>query len=59
MNKDKTKDGYVLVVTIVITFAITLTVVTLFCLVYRYANTASRDLENLRETVKNYVGYNK
>ncbi len=48
------KDAYVLAITIVITFVITLTVVTLFSLVYRYSNTISRDIENLREIVKNY-----
>lgn len=57
--KHKTKDGYVLVITIVVTFVITLTVITLFCLIYRYANTQNKDLEYLRETVKNYIGYNK
>ncbi len=48
------KDAYVLAITIVITFVITLTVVTLFSLVYRYSNTISKDIENLREIVKNY-----
>lgn len=48
------KDAYVLALTIVITFVITLTVVTLFSLVYRYSNTISKDIENLREVVKNY-----
>ncbi len=48
------KDAYVLALTIVITFVITLTVVTLFSLVYRYSNTISKDIENLRELVKNY-----
>ncbi len=48
------KDAYVLAITIIITFVITLTVVTLFSLVYRYSNTISRDIENLREIVKNY-----
>ncbi len=57
--KQKSKDGYVLVITIVVTFVITLTVTTLFCLIFRYSNTEVKDLEYLRETVKNYNGFNK
>ncbi len=58
MNNKK-RNGYVLAITIVVTFVITLTVVTLLSLVYRYSNTASKSLETLRETVKDYPGFNK
>lgn len=49
-----TKDGYVLSITIIVTFVLVLTIVTLLSLVYRYSNSSTKDLEGLRDIVKNY-----
>ena len=45
------RDGYVLLITIVITLLLTLTAITLLTVVYRYTGTIARELENLREFV--------
>ena len=49
-----TKDAYVLSITIIVTFVLVLTIVTLLSLVYRYSNSSTKDLEALRDIVKNY-----
>lgn len=49
-----TKDAYVLSITIIVTFVLVLTIVTLLSLVYRYSNSSAKDLEGLRDIVKNY-----
>lgn len=61
MHKNK---GFALVITIVITFVMSLTAVTMLTLVYRYANTIKERKEALQETVnpsnaakKNYGNY--
>ena len=40
------RDGYVLLITIVITLLLTLTTITLLTVVYRYTGTIARELEN-------------
>lgn len=45
------RDGYVLLITIVITLLLTLTTITLLTVVYCYTGTIARELENLREFV--------
>lgn len=57
MNKKHTKNAYVLVITIIVTFVLVITVITILSVVYRYSNTISKDMSSLREIVKNYEGY--
>lgn len=45
------KKGFALVITIVITFVMSLTAVTMLTLVYRYTNTIKERKETLQETV--------
>ena len=52
--KNHSKDAYVLSITIIVTFVLVLTIVTLLSLVYRYSNSSAKDLEGLRDIVKNY-----
>ena len=52
--KNHSKDAYVLSITIIVTFVLVLTIVTLLSLVYRYSNSSTKDLEGLRDIVKNY-----
>ncbi len=56
MNNKGSKKAYVLAITIIVTFVLVITAVTLLGVVYRYSNTISRDLASLRETVKDYIG---
>ena len=45
------KDGYVLLITMAVTLILVMIVVTMLTVVYRYSNTISRDLEELRQIV--------
>ncbi len=58
MKRNKSKKGYVLSITIIVTFVLVLTTVTLLGIVFRYSNTSVKDIESLREIVKNYNGFN-
>ncbi len=58
MDKNKSKKGYVLSITIIVTFVLVLTTVTLLGIVFRYSNTSAKDIESLREIVKDYNGFN-
>lgn len=49
--KMRKKKGFALVITIVITFVMSLTAVTMLTLVYRYTNTIKERKETLQETV--------
>lgn len=49
--KMRKKKGFALVITIVITFVMSLTAVTMLSLVYRYTNTIKERKETLQETV--------
>lgn len=45
------KDGYVLLATIAITLVLTIIIVALLTIVYRYAGSISKSLEELRNIV--------
>ena len=47
------KDAYVLLITIVITLVLALTVATMLTVIYRYAGTINKNLEELRQIVFN------
>ena len=49
--KMRKKKGFALVITIVITFVMSLTAVTMLTLVYRYTNTIKERKETLQEKV--------
>lgn len=55
MNNIKhSKKGYVLAITVIVTFVLLITVVTILGVIYRYSNTITKDLLTLREIVKDY-----
>ncbi len=58
MEKNRSEKGYVLSITIIVTFVLVLTTVTLLGIVFRYSNTSVKDIESLREIVKDYNGFN-
>lgn len=51
MFKCKKKNGYVLLATIAITLVLTIIVIALLTIVYRYASSISKNLEDLRKAV--------
>lgn len=54
INIKHSKKGYVLAITVIVTFVLVITAVTILGVIYRYSNTISKDLLTLRETVKDY-----
>ena len=46
---NKTKKGYVLAVVMILTFVMSLTMVSTFSVVYRYMKLTERGIENLRD----------
>ena len=53
MKRTHKKDAYVLLITIVVTLVLTLTVVTMLTVIYRYSNSIYKNLEELRNIVFN------
>ncbi len=51
MKSNMKKDGYVLLITMAVTLILVMIVVTMLTVVYRYSNTISKDLEELRQIV--------
>ena len=46
---NKTKNGYVLAIVLILSFVMSLTVVSTFSIVYRYMKLTEKGMENLRD----------